>query len=144
MKVLLSTGYITTMLLGSFCPMQMASAMPMPEPMNHAEMTEVALTPMVPMTLAVPMSVAAPTIHASHSMPVLPSGDCTTGHCIMMDHSGQENVAVTISPIQIIGGAALPTTTAYVLLPLDALPAPPSDVSRTALAQTITTVVLRV
>lgn len=142
MKVLLSSGYITTMLLGSFCPMQMAAAMPMPEPMQHAQMTEIAMTPMVLMTPVAPMSVAPPR-YATHSMPVFPSGNCTTGHCIMMDHAGQQNVAVTIAAVQILGGAALPAAPAP-FLSLDSLPAPPPEVGGVSLAQTITTVVLRV
>lgn len=140
MKMLLSTGSITTLLLGNFCPMRMAAAMSMPEPMQHLEMMEVAMTPMVPMTLAVPLSMPlAP--HVPYTMSVPPSGNCTAGHCVMMNHSNQQIASVSTFAVQLVSSAALPVPQPPVSASSGALP---PDVGKIHLAQTLSTVVLRV
>lgn len=142
-QIALTAGYITTALLGSFCPMQMAASMSLPEPMQHVEMVGVAMTPMVPMTFAAPMSMA-PATYASHTMPVLPTGNCTTGHCIMVDHAQKQETIVFVASGDVQGGAALPASLSSVANSLAAPPLPPMHAGGSQLASAIATIVLRV
>lgn len=142
MKMILSAGYLTTTLLGSLCPLQMVAAMPMEhDSMQHEEMD---MTPMVPMTPVAFMSVAPVSGHSSHATPMPPSGDCTTGHCFMVDHSNQEPTSLSLLSFQLTGGAALPVVLSFAPITIDSLPAPPPEVGNRHLAQTISTIVLRV
>jgi hypothetical protein len=146
MKIILAAGYLTTTFLSSFCPLQMAAAMPMShESMQHEEKhEEMDMTPMTPPMSPVALMSVAPVSHSSHTMPMLPSGNCTMGHCISMDHSGSESVLVSTSPIKLTGIAVLPFYPVVFSVPIDALPAPPPNTRNSPLAQTVSTIVLRV
>lgn len=142
MKILLSAGYLTTMLLGSICPLQMAGAVPTTQASIQHE--EGDMTPMVPMTPIAFMSVAPVSGHSSHTMPTPQAGDCTTGHCFMVDNSNQEPTSLSLLSLQLTGGADLPVMPFFAPVTLDSLPAPPSEFISTLLAQTVSTIVLRV
>lgn len=138
-KVLLSHGYILTVLVGSVCPIQVAAAITLPEPTNeHVEMMEVAMTPVIPMTLATPILM----ISASHTMPLPPSGNCQTGLCIG-GHSNPQSFSLLSVSVRLVKSAAPAVPLSPVLIYSVALPAPP-DGGNVRVAQVISTVVLRV
>lgn len=140
MKMILVAGYLTTTLLGGFCPLQMAAAMPIPhDSMQHEEMN---MTPMAPMTPIAFMSIAPVSGHSSHATPMPHAGDCTTGHCFMIDHSNQEPTSLSLFSLQLTGGVTLPAVLSFAPVTLDSMPAPPSEFISTLLSQTISTIVL--
>ena len=143
MKIALFIGYLTTILLGSFCPMQIVAAMPMSESMQHMEMNEKAMTSMVSMTLAVPMMSMKSADPASDSVPMSPSGNCTTVHCIGMSQSNQEPASIAISAIHLVGSAGVPPPIPSIPIVLESLPAPPNT-TNVHLARIISIIVLRV
>ncbi len=78
MKILVSVGFVTHVLLGTFCMMPMAYAAPMP--MQEEEAMEMNMTPMAPMS----------PLHCEHCTHVdqqnsNPMNNCA-GHCLAKAH----------------------------------------------------------
>lgn len=131
-------AYIASVLLSAICPMQLAAAMPSPALVQHMEMVEIAMTPVVPMTLARYVSI----ISASHTMPMPSSGNCQTGLC-MGSHANQQLAPLATVTVQLPRSVAPPVVSSPVLLSSLSPPTPPNT-EGTFLTQSITTIVLRV
>jgi hypothetical protein len=89
MRILVSVGFVTHILLGTFCMMPMAYAAPMP--MQHDEAMEINMTPMAPMSMA----------HCEHCTHVdeqsnAPMGSGCAGHCLAKAHDAL-TAAVAVS-----------------------------------------------
>lgn len=103
MKIALAVGYIISTFLASFCPMQMATAMPMPEKMRHVDMTEMAMHSMSPMSFA----------HCEHCEKIQsrdedqpqPQSGCA-GHCFSQAYSTAARTVLFNVPIV---GVSTPT-----------------------------------
>lgn len=131
-------AYIASVLLSTICPTQLTAAMPTPASVQHMEMVEIAMTPVVPMTLARPVAI----ISVSHTMPMPFPGNCQTGLC-MGNHANQQLAPLVTVTVQLPRSAAPPAALSPTLLSSLASPTPP-DIGSVFLAQTITPIVLRV
>lgn len=143
MKKLVPVLYAASILLGSFCPMAIASAMQPSQPMEHGSQSEeVLMSPYMPMTLVAPMSVAPVVLHPSSLMAQAPGG-CLGGSCFMVDHAREQATAISTANGDVQGGTALPAIIPSVVDVLS-MPTPPPAIGGSHLANIITTIVLRV
>ena len=135
--------YAASVLLGSFCPMTMTSAMQMTQTIDHDSYSqEVFMSPNLPMTFAAPMSVAAIVFNYTPPPIAQALSSCPDGNCIMTHHANKQDIAVpAVTHLQKL--AAFPATV-YSLADTLSLPSPPSTPARGFhIADIIATVVLR-
>lgn len=140
MKIALAKGYIITTLLGALCPMQMAVAMSMSEPVQQVHVMAVdVMTLAVPMS--VPMSMAPGHAYLVHTMPV-GGNDCSGNHCLSTSQGTQEEGAIASLSIEFKGPATLPAVIQPTPAQFSSLQEPPRSTAPSQLAKIISTVVL--
>ncbi|MBI1813277.1 hypothetical protein HY285_04125 [Candidatus Peregrinibacteria bacterium] len=144
MKKLVPILYTASILLGSFCPMSMASAMQPFQPMERiSQAQEAVMSPYIPMTFVAPMSVAPVMVRHVESSPIaMAPGGCPGGSCVMTDHWLKQEIAMSAAAGDVYGGAAFPAMMRSVADSLSSKTWTPPLTSGSHFANTITTIVL--
>ncbi|MBI3618403.1 hypothetical protein HY213_00005 [Candidatus Peregrinibacteria bacterium] len=143
MKKLVSILYTASILLGSFCPMPMASAMPLPKAMERVSQVQAVMSPNI--LYSAPMTPAPVMASYFESSPIaMAPGGCPGGNCVVMDHSLKQEIAMSAAAGDVRGGTTLPVIVPSIADSLSSPSLPFPHLGGSYLVNTIATIVVRV